>query len=106
MAATSRVPATMHAAALALGLFLTSQAVSLVPYGIRNFSLICPATAQPGALTTSQSDALSAYSTALNRFKSLLSERRAQINAHQPLPNVPGQALYLARVGMMSAYKD
>jgi hypothetical protein len=35
-----------------------------------------------------------------------LKERRAQIGAHQPLPNLPGQALYLARIGMMSAYKD
>ena len=33
-------------------------------------------------------------------------ERRAQINSHQPLPNLPGQALYLARINMMSAYKD
>ena len=29
-----------------------------------------------------------------------------QINAKQPLPNLPGQALYLARNGMMSTYKD
>jgi hypothetical protein len=106
MAATSRAPATRRTAALAFGLFLTSPAVSLVPYSIRNFSFITPAVAQPGALTTSQSEALDAYTTAHNRFKSILSERRAQINAHQSLPNVPGQALYLARVGMMSAYKD
>ncbi len=96
----------MRATALALGLFLTSSAVSLVPYGICNFGFITPAAAQPAAITTSQSDALNAYNTALNRFKSILSERRAQINSHQPLPNLPGQALYLARVGMMSAYKD
>jgi hypothetical protein len=106
MAATSRAPATRRAAALALGLFLASPAVSLVPYSIRNFGFITLAAAQPGVLTTLQSAALSAYNTAHNRFKSILSERRAQINAHQPLPNVPGQALYLARVGMMSTYKD
>jgi hypothetical protein len=35
-----------------------------------------------------------------------LSERRAQINSKQKLPDRPGQALYLARVAMMSAYKD
>ena len=35
-----------------------------------------------------------------------MSERRAQLNAHQQLPNLPGQALYLARNAMMSAYKD
>ena len=55
---------------------------------------------------TSQSDALAAYSNALDQFKSILRQRRAQINSKQPLPNLPGQALYLARNGMMSAYKD
>ena len=35
-----------------------------------------------------------------------MNERRAQIEANQPLPNLPGQALYLARIAMMSAYKD
>ena len=33
-------------------------------------------------------------------------QRRAQINSKQPLPNLPGQALYLARNDMMSADKD
>jgi hypothetical protein len=53
-----------------------------------------------------QADALDAYNNAVSRFKSVLSERRAEISAHQPPPNVPGQALYLARINMMSAYKD
>jgi hypothetical protein len=35
-----------------------------------------------------------------------LGQRRAQINSNQRLPNLPGQALYLARNNMMSAYKD
>jgi hypothetical protein len=35
-----------------------------------------------------------------------LRERRAQISSNQQLPNLPGQALYLARNNMMSAYKD
>jgi hypothetical protein len=35
-----------------------------------------------------------------------LGERRTQIDSNQRLPNLPGQALYLARVNMMSAYKD
>src|SRR5579864_1035840 len=61
---------------------------------------------QPAVLNASQSDALHAYTDALNRFKSILDQRRAQINANQPLPNLPGQALYLARVAMMSTYKD
>ncbi len=58
------------------------------------------------ALTTSQLDALDAYNNALNGFRDILRERRAELNAHQPLPSLPGQALYLARVRMMSAYKD
>jgi hypothetical protein len=61
---------------------------------------------RPGPPTQAQSDALEAYDKALNQFKSILSERRAQISSHQPLPNLPGQAVYLARVSMMSAYKD
>jgi hypothetical protein len=69
-------------------------------------SPVCPAQAQPAALTTAQSDALSAYNNAVDRFRSILRERRAQINANQPLPNLPGQALYLARNAMISAYKD
>ena len=61
---------------------------------------------QPAQLTQSQQDALDAYNSALSAFRDVLRERRAQINAHQPLPNLPGQALYLARVGVMSTYKD
>src|SRR5258705_13719106 len=61
---------------------------------------------QPAALTQAQSGAVGAYDKALNQFKSILSGRRAQISSHQSLPNLPGQALYRARVNMMSAYKD
>ena len=64
------------------------------------------ALAQPAALTTSQSDALKAYNKTIQNFRSILSERRAQITANQTLPDKPGQALYLARVSMMGAYKD
>jgi len=62
--------------------------------------------APPAALTPAQLEARDAYDRALAQFKSILSERRAQISSHQPLPNLPGQAVYLARVNMMSAYKD
>jgi hypothetical protein len=67
-----------------------------------------PAGAQtrPTALTQPQSDALAAYDKALDQFRSILSERRTQISSHQSLPSLPGQALYLARVNVMSAYKD
>lgn len=57
-------------------------------------------------LTKAQVDALNMYNNALSQFKAILSQRRAQINSHQPLPRAPGQALYLARINMMSAYKD
>src|SRR5947207_13767711 len=60
------------------------------------------ALAQPAA----QSDALNTYNKAVNDFRSILGQRRAQIDAKQPLPNLPGQDLYLARNKMMSAYKD
>ncbi len=46
------------------------------------------------------------YNNAVSAFKSILGQRRAQINSNQRLPNLPGQALYLARINMMSAYKD
>jgi hypothetical protein len=61
---------------------------------------------QRGVLTKFQLDALSAYNDALNGFREVLRERRAQLNANQPLPSLPGQALYLGRIRMMSAYKD
>jgi len=63
--------------------------------------VISPAQAQPAALTPSQSDALNAYNKAVSDFKSILGQRRAQIQSREPLPNVPGQALYLARNPMM-----
>ena len=58
------------------------------------------------ALTESQSDALNTYNNAVDDFKLILGQRRAQINSNRGLPNLPGQALYLARINMMSAYKD
>jgi len=65
-----------------------------------------PATAQTTAPTPAQREALAAYDAALARFKAVLRERRAQIEARQPLPRRPGQALYLARNDTMSTYKD
>jgi hypothetical protein len=104
-------------AALALGLFFTlpvsiaidatiNAVASLVPAAIGNLSLMSAAMGQPGTLTKKQSDALNTYNNAVENFESILGQRRAQINSNQRLPNLPGQALYLARNGMMSAYKD
>jgi hypothetical protein len=89
--------------ALVLGLLLSS---AVAPVNFSNFSFISPAQAGPAALTKAQSDALDAYNKAVSDFKSILSERRAQIDARQKLPDRPGQALYLARNNMTSAYKD
>ncbi|MGQ0681839.1 hypothetical protein [Bradyrhizobium sp.] len=55
---------------------------------------------------SAQGDALAAYDGALSQFKAVLAERRRQIDAKQKLPNLPGQALYLARNLVMSTYKD
>ncbi len=71
-----------------------------------NLDFISSALGQPTALTKSQTDALNSYSKTVQDFRSILGERREQINAKQKLPDVPGQALYLARVNMMGAYKD
>jgi hypothetical protein len=79
---------------------------SLVSATIGNLSFTSPAMGQPRALSKKQSDALNTYNNAVNNFQSILGQRRAQINSNQPLPNLPGQALYLARNDMISAYKD
>jgi hypothetical protein len=104
-------------AALALGLFLTAPVfiaidaiidtvASLVSPAIGNFGFMSPAMGQADALTKKQTDALNTYNHAVSDFESILAQRRAQIRSNQPLPNLPGQALYLARINMMSAYKD
>jgi hypothetical protein len=64
--------------------------------------------AAPPALgqATAQPDAPGAYNAALSRFKSVLTDLRNRINAKQPLPNLPGQALYLARNALIGSYKD
>ena len=77
-----------------------------LPVEIGNLSFISFAMGQPTALTKSQSDALNAYNKTVQDFRSILSERRAQINSNQKLPDLPGQALYRARINMMGAYKD
>ncbi|MFB9266214.1 hypothetical protein ACFFWD_24190 [Bradyrhizobium erythrophlei] len=105
------------ALAAALGLLLTppvsvaadaivSAVAPLASVALGHLGFMSPAMAEPIALTTKQSDTLKIYNNALKNFESILGQRRAQINSNQALPNLPGQALYLARVDMMSAYKD
>src|SRR5277367_69284 len=53
-----------------------------------------------------QANALDSYRAAVDKFELVLRQRRAQVDSHQPLPNLPGQALYLARNDMISACKD
>src|SRR4051794_21632053 len=84
---------------IALGLLLAS------PLAIGDLGFMSPAMAQD-KLTKKQPDAPSAYNDAVKNFKTILGQRRAQIEAKQPLPDLPGQALYLARNKMLSAYKD
>jgi len=86
--------------------FRAALAAALVLASSGTFSIVRPAAAQPAALSTTQAEALDAYNRALSDFKSILAERRHQIDAHQELPNLPGQALYIARIDMMSTYKD
>jgi hypothetical protein len=103
--------------ALALGRFFTTTipiavdaiintAASLVSPTIGNLSFTSAAMGQPDVLTKKQSNAFDMYNKAVNDFESILGQRRAQISSNQPLPNLPGQALYLARINMMSTYKD
>jgi hypothetical protein len=109
--ATARAPALAFALLIAPAVSsvidtITDAVAARVPNAIGNLGFVSPAWAQPAALTPSQAEALSAYDKAVNDFKSILRTRRAQIDSNQPLPNLPGQALYLARNAMLSAYKD
>ena len=90
-----RCHTTALSAALALGVLLATP-------GHLRAAPPAPAPAQ----TTTQPDALGAYNSALSRFKSALADLRNRINAKQPLPNLPGQALYLARNALIGSYKD
>jgi len=53
-----------------------------------------------------QSETINSYNDAVSRFKYILVQRRSQIDSKQQLPELPGQALYLARNNILSAYKD
>ena len=84
-------------AALVLAIVLAPQA---------DLGFTSAAMAQPVDLTKRQSDAIDAYNNAVSQFTTIVGDRRSQIDSHQRLPNLPGQALYLARINMMSTYKD
>src|SRR5262249_51286592 len=86
-----------------LRMAMTVTAVSLGAV-IAHVGLTSPAASQALALTTT--DAMNSYNEAVSRFKSVLRQRRTQIDSQQKLPDLPGQALYLARNDMLSTYKD
>ena len=71
---------TAAKAALVLGLLIWGA--------IGNPDLIPPAIAQPATLTKKQSDALDSYTKAVKNFELVLSQRRAQIDSRQSLPNL------------------
>jgi hypothetical protein len=83
-----------------------NQIASLVPAAIGNVAFIRLAIGQTAALTKKQADALKRYNDTRKDFEAILARRRAEIDSNQLLSNLPGQALYLARNNMISAYKD
>jgi hypothetical protein len=80
--------------------------ISLGAGGIAVLGSVCSAQSQTAVPTKPQSDAMNSYRAALSHFESVLQQRRAQIDSKQKLPDLPGQALYLARNDMLSTYKD
>jgi hypothetical protein len=99
-----KAPGAARSKAVTTTLFATAVAL-LLTIGLGN-SLIPSARAEPAGLTKAQSEALETYNKAVADFKAILAERREEIDTHQQLPDLPGQALYLARNNMISAYKD
>src|SRR6516162_2684848 len=84
-----------------LRIAMAVTAVSLAAAVIPHVGLTSPVASQVLALTKTQSDALNSYNEAVSRFKSVLRQRRAQIDSQQKLPDLPGQALYLARTDVL-----
>ena len=86
--------------------YLSAAVIALALIGAAALCFSTHVRAEPAALTKEQADALATYDKALADFKKILAERRAQIDGKQKLPNLPGQAIYLARIKVMSTYKD
>jgi hypothetical protein len=83
-------------------------ALGLIAGCTSGLGCVTPAAAQPtaSAPTKAQAGAVAAYDKALREFKSILAVRRAQIDGKKRLPNLPGQAIYVARLKVISTYKD
>ena len=97
-------PATLGRRSLSLA--IAALALALAAAGVGSVGLVMPVAAEPTATAEEKVQARVAYDKALRAFKAVLAERRAQIEAGQGLPGRPGQALYLARLKVMSSYKD
>jgi hypothetical protein len=104
-ALVSRPPRSAIATRI-LPALVTAVAVALVAAGTGGLGFVTPALAQASALTQAQVAARAACDEALREFKEILAKRRAQIDAKQALPNLPGQAVYHPRIKVMSTYKD
>ena len=68
-----------------LRIAMAVTAVSLAAAVIAHVGLTSPVASQVLALTKTQSDALNSYNEAVSRFKSVLLQRRAQIDSKQKL---------------------
>ena len=84
----------------------TTACIVLATVIVAGATLSTPAHAEQPKLTKPQAAALAEYDTALRAFKTILAQRRAQITAGEPLPSLPGQAVYLARIKVISTFKD
>src|SRR5262249_19140118 len=89
-----------------LSLLGAAVAVVLVPAGTGGLYGGGPAPAPASGGTKAQVAARTGHHRARREFKEILAQRRAEIDTKQALPNLPGQALYLARIKVMSTYKD
>ena len=85
---------------------MVKAATTIASSAVLALGILFAAAAGVTSTALAQQDALAAYNNALTQFKAILAERRRQIDSKQPLPNLPGQAVYLARNNLMGTYKD
>jgi hypothetical protein len=105
-AAHSRRSGRRHPATHIVAVLAAALTLGLGVAGTGGSGFVTPSLAQADARSAAAAAAGATYDKALREFKEILAERRAQIDAKQALPNLPGQAIYLARIKVMSSYKD
>jgi hypothetical protein len=89
-----------------LNIIVALTVMSLLLGRVAVLGFTSPAAGQAIVHAKPQSETMSSYNDAVSRFKQALQQRRTQIDSKQQLPDLPGQALYLARNSMLSSYKD